>query len=670
MADNNTINFNQVQKAGTFGGIVDAVNNNFELAKIAILNMKGKSAYEVWKDQEGNENKSVEEFLASLKESGFDSLAVHTRPTTNIDTKTIYCIPNPLDANEWTEEIFVGTGWIVLARHIGGLSNLIATTPHIESDGESDFSIKDEQDNAIVQFQDGHIKTKNFDSAVAATQSDLSELEQEIREDIPDDSNFPTIGDSDADLSIEDEIGNTIVTFQNGHIKTKNFDSENIDTDIGIEVGNSEDTDFEIKDEDGNAIVEFKGGHIKTRNFDSENIETTIPIEIGESEGDFEVRDEIGNVVFEVRNGHIKTKNFDSRKGASSTPYIYCIGDSVTQGQSGIDNPRSDNDSSASANCYPNRLQEMVGDKYIVMNLGVGGQKTGEILARNGLLDAIVKTAFTLNGDGTTSLLCSANQSATVSEGVIVDSCAGEPINYLMQQGTEDARSQMSRCYINGIQCTLSYKNDGTTQNPVHNLYIKRNDIVNYDLTIPVGSHITFGGNMVSDDNAIYCLRMGSNDLGNLSAGTQTVDNYIAKIKQSVARLNTNKWLIVGIFRGNTDYQSIKDEINEKLSKEFGARFIDGLGYISSYQAFYELGITPTTDNDISAERAENGIVSDLYCIEHRITPSSFWRYSNTPKHEKSSDNKPLIDNIHLNYDGYYLLAKMFYKKIKELNWI
>lgn len=429
----------------------------------------------------------------------------------------------------------------------------------------------------------------------------------------------------------------------------------------------SEKADFSIYDEQYNAIAEFSNGHIKTKNFDSSQAVTKndipdknrLPEVVDDTSTDFSVKDADGNVILRVKGGHIKTKNFDSRMVTPAKPYIYCLGSSMTQGQSGIDNPIDDNTSSAAQNCYPNRLQDFVGNNYKVINLGVGGQKAGEILARNGLLDGIVKTQFTLKGDGTTSVLCSGSQSATVADGVIVDSCAGEPINYQMQQGTEEAITQMARCYINGIQCTLSYNSsDG-------NLYIKRNDAVNYDLTIPVGAHITFGGNKIGDD-AIYIVQVGANDL---AKSNMDIDKYIAKVKQGISRLDTNRWISVGVYRGDTTYQSNVNAINSKLSEEFGSRFINVLDYISSLQPFYELGITPTTDNDISAERAEHGIVSDTYCIANHLTPSSFWRYSYTPNH-KELDGKPLVDKVHLNYNGYSLVAKLIFDKMKQLNYI
>lgn len=79
----------------------------------------------------------------------------------------------------------------------------------------------------------------------------------------------PTIRDAqtDADLEIEDESHNIIVLFQNGHVKTKNFDSSKLPN---IETKNNENFDFTVEDEVGNAIAIFQNGHIRTKNFNSE----------------------------------------------------------------------------------------------------------------------------------------------------------------------------------------------------------------------------------------------------------------------------------------------------------------------------------------------------------------------------------------------------------------
>lgn len=71
------------------------------------------------------------------------------------------------------------------------------------------------------------------------------------------------------DLEIADNLGNVLVRFENGGIKTKNFDSS-IPRPT-IEDGGD---DLEIADGDGNILVRFSGGNIKTKNFDSSTIDS------------------------------------------------------------------------------------------------------------------------------------------------------------------------------------------------------------------------------------------------------------------------------------------------------------------------------------------------------------------------------------------------------------
>ena len=82
------------------------------------------------------------------------------------------------------------------------------------------------------------------------------------------------------DLSISDNNNMAIVKFKNGHIITKNFNSEQTtikleSIEVGAEVNNTASEfdlagDFAITDNDGKAIVKFKNGHIITKNFNSE----------------------------------------------------------------------------------------------------------------------------------------------------------------------------------------------------------------------------------------------------------------------------------------------------------------------------------------------------------------------------------------------------------------
>lgn len=85
-------------------------------------------------------------------------------------------------------------------------------------------------------------------------------------------SSTPTITNSsnDSDLDILDDNGNVLVRCENGHIRTKNFSSADVNMEHLVDVGNSEnESDIDISDEEGNVITRFRGGHIETKNFDS-----------------------------------------------------------------------------------------------------------------------------------------------------------------------------------------------------------------------------------------------------------------------------------------------------------------------------------------------------------------------------------------------------------------
>lgn len=134
-----------------------------------------------------------------------------------------------------------------------------------EGTGSNDFSVADEKNNDIVQFFDGHIKTKNFNSKTAKEKLDTIEEGAEV-------NNTETKNEDDADLSFCDENDKSIVQFKKGHIKTKNFDSSEQPSTESLN-----NADFAISDEKGNKIFECVNGHIKTKNFDSQKGVVNLP---------------------------------------------------------------------------------------------------------------------------------------------------------------------------------------------------------------------------------------------------------------------------------------------------------------------------------------------------------------------------------------------------------
>ena len=463
-------------------------------------------------------------------------------------------------------------------------------------------------------------------------------------------------GETNADFALSDPDGYEIAQFKNGHIKTKNFDSSNTATEEknglmsaedksklntieeGAEVNNIEygktKGDFALADPDGYEIARFTKGHIRTKKFDSES----LTVENDEFV-DFSLKDWNGFSLTQLKKGHIKTKKFYSKDALEriarleynqNPNIIYCVGDSITQGQDGIISPIDDE---MQVNRYPNKLKVMVGDAFEVVNLGVGGQEPNEIFARMGWLDLLTNEDFTLPAD--TSLVAAPS---------FVGSNDAMDANYLMQQGTTEARQQMSRCWMNGVECALSYSNN--------TLYINRVTAASKSTFFPSGTNVTFNG---GKGLGIYLLYVGQN-------GTQTSDAnlFLEEVKAATNRIN-GKFLVLGLFTSSSASKTRFDACNALLRKEFGSRYVDPQ-YICSQQAFDDLGYTPTEDSDIIQDRYDHGVRSDAYQMERGLLPSSFWRYSWTSNYQS-------IDVIHLNSLGYTAMARMFYNKMKALRW-
>jgi len=112
----------------------------------------------------------------------------------------------------------------------------------------------DATDQALAAYQ-GKVLDGKVSQLRQEVTADVSQLEAKVDD---------LFADSQADLDIADEDGNVIARFQNGHIKTKNFDSSETTRTANGAAG-----DLDICDESGNIVARFKDGNIKTKNFDS-----------------------------------------------------------------------------------------------------------------------------------------------------------------------------------------------------------------------------------------------------------------------------------------------------------------------------------------------------------------------------------------------------------------
>lgn len=120
-------------------------------------------------------------------------------------------------------------------------------------------------------IHDGAVVDSSLTIAGAAADSKIvGDLTSTIKEDFNKSPKIAEPEETDADLYISDSNGNVLAEFADGHIKTKNFDSSNIDADGDVFTAPSDsDADADISDVNGNVLARFKDGNLYTKNFDS-----------------------------------------------------------------------------------------------------------------------------------------------------------------------------------------------------------------------------------------------------------------------------------------------------------------------------------------------------------------------------------------------------------------
>lgn len=110
---------------------------------------------------------------------------------------------------------------------------------YTEDNTSSDLDVTDENKNVLMRLKDGHIKTKNFDSSKnTLSEADVAKVAT-VEEGAQ--ANDVVINDTDSDdLDFSDEQGNVIMRLSNGHIITKNFNSAKAKKTIRLlSIGNS-----------------------------------------------------------------------------------------------------------------------------------------------------------------------------------------------------------------------------------------------------------------------------------------------------------------------------------------------------------------------------------------------------------------------------------------------
>ena len=371
-----------------------------------------------------------------------------------------------------------------------------------------------------------------------------------------------------------------------------------------------------------------------------------IPYKTGEN-GDYVFNEVKGSNIFNAQDVIDELEEHDRRINAleqdiNPTKIINCIGDSITQGQSGILNLREG--TTTSWNRYPYYLQNYLGNSYSVKNYGYGGNTPADILSAMGWQGVILNQQVILKGDQTPAAI---NSQEPLTESYSDNNITG----YLSQLRTDEARAAQTKCHVFGTPCNISRSSNV--------LYIARQEAVSYDDTLPVGTMISMDG--VLDKDAVNIIFVGENNINYYQSS-----NFVEYIKNTVSKIQNNKYIIIGLHVAANQLSVINDikTANAALRKEFGNRFIDLQKEMSCYAIFNALGYTPTDDNYFTQEQLTGGVYSDVSAISLGIQPSSFWR------EVKGIADFTGNDSVHMSGLGYQALAYLIYKRIQTLGWL
>ncbi|WP_455673758.1 hypothetical protein [Phocaeicola sp.] len=264
---------------------------------------------------------------------------------------------------------------------------------------------------------------------------------------------------------------------------------------------------------------------------------------------------------------------------------------------------------------YPGYLKEMLGDRWIVFNLGVGGEGLNTIAARQGANTAYATNEFTLPAD-TSPVQIGTHSNKLYS--------SWETAVAPLLQGSGNS---VNPCSVGGIDCTLRWT--GTSHSDATGTYtlqrVSAGDrAVNFSTNVP----IIMSGSKLYRDTKIHILWCWQN------GGYSDNNELIEKLDKMIAHIDSKRYVIIGLHSGGTSRLSQE----KALSKKYGDKFLNWREYISS-NSLYDFDIEPTE--------------GDLSSMAKGACPPSL-----------------LADSVHLNASGYAILAYKIAERFKDLGYI
>ncbi len=299
---------------------------------------------------------------------------------------------------------------------------------------------------------------------------------------------------------------------------------------------------------------------------------------------------------------------------AAGKKVIVCWGDSITQG-AWIE--------PGTGKKYPDQLQKMVGNEYMVWNAGYAGDTSYAVMARQGAATLKTGKAITFAAGETTVVI---GHSKNGSGLLMDDGTEFKVMN--ISQTSWDTMLDFNPVYINGQRYVLGYKNKVDSTN--YSITLTRETLDS--LTIPAGSALRLSGSELAQTSYCNVYFAGANDSLNTRPSAEKDAAYIERIKKMVAR-------------GGERYLVVMPHWTAKYDAMFKEAFGDhaiSFRELAIQKGLETEGLTPTN--------------TDLSMMAEGKFPLSL-RYNNS------------YSEIHLNEYGYHFFAKLVYDQGKLLGY-
>lgn len=273
---------------------------------------------------------------------------------------------------------------------------------------------------------------------------------------------------------------------------------------------------------------------------------------------------------------------------------IDCWGDSLTQGAGATNYP------------YPTKLQELIGEQFVVNNYGQGSEIAEVIAFRQGGMGAIV-------------LPFTAGTNASDYNKVTIRSINGASLETMSYSGKYYGNNIV---YLNGTDKWMFRRRDGHL-----NLVCADGSLLGKEYSRPA---IVFAEGEGIGHVAIICI--GQNGWAAQTSRPEALADIIQKM---VEHNGSERYIIVGRPTGNKNERNVEEII---LASRFSNHFVNAREYISAY-GLSDNGLSPTQEDTESMSsgaippqlRIDNvhmndyGYIAMANCIFNRGVSLGYW---------------------------------------------